>query len=205
MAGTMARRAPEFSTKELTKATWPDFERLFEKPGGWNFCWCMHYQRPSTLPKNEWFRTRAERGVRNRKQKRDLVDRGLSHGILVYANGEPVGWCEYGPRGELPRIDNSPRYRKLAHEGSRKKFWRIPCFVVDKKYRRRGVAGLALKAALEAIRNKGGGLVEAYPFARWIGSFGNMNWSGTVSMFQKEGFRTVAPLGKYIVVMRRTL
>jgi hypothetical protein len=48
--------------------------------------------------------------VRNRREKRDLVERGHAHGILVYANGEPVGWCQYGPREELPRIN----YRGFA-------------------------------------------------------------------------------------------
>jgi hypothetical protein len=39
-------------------------------------------------------------------QKKEFVDSGRSHGILVSANGEPVGWCQYGPKEELPRIDN---------------------------------------------------------------------------------------------------
>lgn len=93
--------------------------------------------------------------MRNRREKRELVERGGSHGILVYAKGEPVGWCQYGPKEELPRIDNSRNYRGLA-KGT-EKLWRITCFVVHKKYRKRGVASAALKAALEAIRNKGGG------------------------------------------------
>jgi len=83
-----------------------------------------------------------------------------------------------------------------------KRLWRITCFVVDKKYRERGVASAALKAALEAIRSKGGGLVEAYPIIRW-GAY--REYLGTVSMFQKEGFKIVAPFGKSNVVMRRKL
>ena len=71
--------------------------------------------------------------------------------------------------------------------------WRITCFVVDKQYRKRGVASAALKAALEGIRNKGGGLVEAYPITQWEPStFGNVSTHGTVSMFEKEGFKAVA-------------
>jgi GNAT superfamily N-acetyltransferase len=82
------------------------------------------------------------------------------------------------------------------------RLWRITCFVVDKNYRKRGVASAALKAALEAIRKKGGGLVEAYPITRW-GAYAD--YRGTVSMFQKEGFKIVAPIGKSNVVMRRTI
>lgn len=82
------------------------------------------------------------------------------------------------------------------------RLWRITCFVVDKKYRKRGVASAALKAALEAIRNKGGGLVEAYPIIRW-GAYAE--YRGTVSMFQKEGFEVVASFGESNVVMRKSV
>jgi len=103
-------------------------------------------------------------------------------------------------------MDDNYAYRKLASEGETRKLWRITCFTVDRKYRRRGVASFALKAALEAIRSKGGGLVEAYPITRW-GSYQGMTgkYHGTVSMFQKEGFRIVEPFGKSNVVMRRTI
>jgi hypothetical protein len=58
------------------------------------------------------------------------------------------------------------------------------------------VASAALKAALEAIEEKGGGLVEAYPITRWESyAFGNESTNGTLSMFEKEGFKVVAPFG----------
>src|SRR5215471_21306562 len=155
----MSVRRDAYTTKELTVRTWPDFVSLFSKGNGWDFCWCMHFQRPRTLPKGQRRRTRAERGVRNRRQKKELVEHGLAHGILVYAKGEPVGWCQYGPKEELPRIDHSRKYRGLAPKGAPERLWRITCFAVLKKYRKRGVATAALKAALEAIRKKGGGLV----------------------------------------------
>jgi len=200
----------EYSTKELSEKTWPDLERLFKKPGvgdAW-WCWCMHHHhRSQPLPENKRPRTRAGRAVRNRREKRELVDKGYSHGILVYAKREPVGWCQYGPREELPRIDNSPKYRKLALEDGKDKLWRITCFVVDKKYRRRGVASAGLKAALEAIRNKGGGLVEAYPVSK-TDQGPNYLYPGTATMFEKAGFKMVAPFGHgrtTTVVMQRTI
>jgi GNAT superfamily N-acetyltransferase len=192
----MTTQVPAYATKELSKKTWPDFVRLFTQKNGWDFCWCMHFHRPCGLPKNKWLPTRAERGVRNRREKKALVDSGCAHGILVYANGEPVGWCQYGPREELPRIDNSRKYRAVAPEAGTQKLWRITCFAVLKNYRKRGVACAALKAALEAIKDKGGGLVEAYPITRWESyAFGNESTHGTASMFKKAGFKTVAPYG----------
>ncbi len=193
-----------FTTRELSDETWPDFVKLFEThpaPGAYP-CWCMYNHRPGPVPASRELDSSVKRAERNRRQKRALVESGCAHGILVYAEGEPVGWCQYGPREELPRMDNNPRYRKLAPAGDARRLWRISCFVVDKRYRRRGVASAGLHAALAAIRKKGGGLVEAYPIVRW-GAYSDFR--GTVSMFRGEGFEIVGPLGKDNVVMRRTI
>lgn len=168
----------------------------------------MHHHVSSySLPENQQPRTRAERAVRNHRQKAKLVERGRAHGILVYAKGEPIGWCQYGPRDELSRIDNTQKYRKLASEDDKDRLWRITCFVVDKQYRKLGVASAGLRAALEAIRKKGGGLVEAYPVSK-TDQGANYLYSGTVAMFERAGFKIVAPLGEgrtTTVVMRRII
>jgi GNAT superfamily N-acetyltransferase len=158
-----------------------------------------HWRGPEAKSKGD---SRAKLIERNRREKKTLVKQGRSHGILVYAHGEPVGWCQYGPSQELPRIDNNPRYRKFADGNENERLWRITCFVVHKKFRRRGVARIALKAALAAIQNVGGGLVEAYPTKHW-GAY--QEWRGAVSMFEKEGFQIVGPLGESNVLMRRTI
>lgn len=213
-------RKPEFmlSVKELSLNTWPDFEWLFSRGNGWDFCWCIHFQRPCGLPRSQWLSSRAERGLRNHREKRALAGEKRAHGILVYADDSPVGWCQYGPREELPRFDNSANYRTLALPAVTKRLWRISCFVVDRKYRRRGVAAIALSAALDSIKRQGGGLVEAFPVRDWkdlrrsefqrrgrVPSFGNVSTHGTVSMFTKEGFKKVAPFGNINVLMRRII
>jgi ribosomal protein S18 acetylase RimI-like enzyme len=193
-----------YTVKELSQATWPDFEDLFSRGNGWDFCWCMHHHRCRPLPPTEKLR-RADRARANYPDKKKLVAEVRSHGILVYSEGEVVGWCQYGRADELPRIDDDPNYRRLA-PANRERLWRITCFVVDKRYRRRGIGGFALKAALASIKARGGGLVEAYPVAAWAGaSFGNVSTHGTVSMFRKLGFKQVAQFGPRNVLMLRTI
>ena len=195
---------PGYTTKELAEDTLPDFERLFEThpaPGAYQ-CWCLYNHRPGPLPRSEELPPGAKRDARNRRQKRELLEEDRSHGILVYAKGEPVGWCQYGAAEELPRVEKNAGYRRLAADQAARGFWRITCFVVDRKYRRLGVASAALKAALEAIGKRGGGHVEAYPITRW-GAYSD--YRGTVSMFLKEGFTVVGRFGKSNVVMRRTI
>jgi len=193
-----------YVTKELSPATWPEFEALFSRGNGWDFCWCMHHHRCRPLPATEKLR-RAERARANYPDKKKLVAEGRSHGILVYSGGEAVGWCQYGRADELPRIDDDPNYRGLVPP-NRDNLWRIPCFVVDKRFRRQGVGSAALKAALASLEEQGGGLVEAYPVVDWAGvSFGNVSTHGTVSMFRKQGFKRVAAFGQRNVLMRRTV
>ena len=206
----MALEVPEYTSKELSPKTWPDLARLFEKPeiGDAWWCWCtFHHLSSFSTAENQQPRTRAERAVRNRRQKEKLVENGRAHGVIVYANREPVGWCQYGPREELPRVDHSRNYRNLASADEKRRRWRITCFVVDKNYRKSGVASTALKAALESIRNKGGGLVEAIPVSKTDQGPGYM-YTGTVSMFEKAGFKIIAPFASgrtTTVLMRRSI
>ena len=210
MGETLASEVPEYTSKELSAKTWPDLARLFEKPeiGDAWWCWCtFHHVSSFSAPENRPARTRTERASRNRSQKEALVKNGRAHGVIVYVNREPVGWCQYGPRDELPRVDHSRHYQNIASTDEKKRLWRITCFVVDKNYRKSGVAGTALAAALESIRKKGGGLVEAIPVSKTDQGPGFM-YTGTVSMFQKAGFKTVGPFGTgrtTTVVMRRTI
>ncbi len=186
-------RDSSYTTKELTPARWADFEKLFAKHGGVQAgCWCMFYHRPRPIAEEE-------RGTRNRRDKRALVSQRRSHGILVYAGKQAVGWCQFGPQEELPRIDVGRNYRKLALPRA-PRLWRITCFFVDRDHRRKGVAQVALRAGLEAIQKRGGGVVEAYPATnpRAVAT-----WFGSTEMFERERFRRVAVLGKSNVLMRR--
>lgn len=160
----------------------------------------MVYHQLGRLPKAEKGGMTPARVRASRRTKRSLVEHGSSHGILVYADGEPVGWCQYGPKEELPRVDAATLYRRMAPGDGRRRLWRITCFWVDRPHRHRGVAKRALGAALEAIRTAGGGLVEGFP-ARTKGF--PADWTGTLSMFRREGFHVVAPYGKYNFLVRR--
>ncbi len=163
----------------------------------------MHYQRARPLSRDV---PRTEREKINRNDKKTVVKQGRSHAILVYNGETPVGWCQYGSKEELPRIDAGRSYRKIELPRGRKKLWRITCFFVDKDYRGKGVAKLALKSALESIKKQGGGMVEAYPVvSEKMAAVAEWRWFGTPNMFQREGFRRVAPLGTSGVLMRKTI
>jgi len=138
----------------------------------------------------------------NRRDHRALLLRGQAQGILVYRGSQPAGWCQFGRREDLPRIERGRKYRSIVDGLGKPPNWRITCFFVDRPFRRSGIARFALRAALEAIRRHGGGIVEAYPatHGRAVAT-----WFGTVSMFEREGFTIVRPFGQSNVLVRREI
>jgi hypothetical protein len=159
----------------------------------------MLYQRGCHLDRKR-FPDRATSLVQNQAEQRALVDAGRAHGILVYNDREPIGWCQFGPAEELPLPGATHLDRRIPSLGAGVR-WRITCFVTVFGWRRRGVATTALRSALQAIPEHGGGLVEAYPTL----TPRNPNWAhaGTVSLFEREGFGIVGRPSKKYVVMQR--
>jgi ribosomal protein S18 acetylase RimI-like enzyme len=188
-----------FTTKELSKRTWPDFERLFSQGNGWDFCMCTpaHFGGHH-LTKH--LRTRAEKAAFNHKLKHDLVVRGQAHGILVYADGEPVGWCQFGPKGELP-IEEPSDSGRLFKPGE-ERVWRVTCFCTHPDFSQQGVAGIALRAALAAIQKRGGGLVLGYPIAHVHGDPKTDERQVQIREWQAEYRRLMRKHGKDLSILR---
>ncbi len=198
-SATETSRSGGWSAQDFSPARWPDFEQLFRRNRGVQAgCWCMFYHREGPNGPLE----STERQESNRRDHRELLFRGHADGVLVYRDGEPVGWCQFGRREDLPRIERGRNYRSLAADLAPPPTWRITCFFVDRPSRRVGVAQYALHAALGAIRRRGGGVVEAYPVTR---PNAVAVWFGTVGMFRREGFELVRPFGRSNALMRTTL
>src|SRR5207245_11206047 len=153
--------------------------------------WTDFYQRPRGGTMKGL--TSTERHSKNRRDKKSLVDDDRSHGVLLYDRESPIGWCAYGLKQEFPRIDNGRNYRRMNLENDPEKLWRITCFFVDRDYRKKGVAKVALTAALSSIKAKGGRVVEAYPVthksAKAWSKWSNWFWFGTESMFERQKFK----------------
>jgi len=137
---------------------------------------------------------RTKTVAQNRREKECRVREGRAHAALVYDYAKCVGWCQFGPTDELPRIKHKRAY---LIELEALPDWRITCFFVDRDYRHRGVAGVALDGALREIARLGGGSVESYPEdVEGRAVSGSFLHNGTVKMFERHGFQRVRPLGK---------
>jgi GNAT superfamily N-acetyltransferase len=183
----------EVEWKELSPSTWGDFVKLFGKHGGvCGGCWCTFFCVVGPWKPSE----------RNKRIMKRLLLRGKAHGVLMYHEGVPVGWCQFGPSEELPRIDDMKNYKPVG----RRRFWRITCFFVDRDHRRRGVARGALRAALAAMKSHGARLVEAYPIDTGRKRYSSSAlYKGSLGLFEEFGFKKVAQLSENRVVVQKRL
>ena len=150
MTDTSGRTA--FTTNELSERTCDDFETLFAAGTGWGRCGCLFaLDAPRATRGGTW----AQQREVNLRTMRGLVEQGRSQGILVYDGATPVGWCQFVPKDGL-------RFTDAAASGAA---WYVTCFVIDPGYRGLGVTGVALRAAVEAIGRRGGGIVEGHATA----------------------------------------
>jgi len=186
----------DYLVSPLTPQTWDAFADLAERHNGvWNGCWCT------------WFHPACPAGAQppggGRARKQQLVEAGRAHAALVFDGDQAVAWCEFGTPEELPNI-----YHRKEYEATLDTLpdYRITCFFVDRRYRRTGMAAIALRGALRLIGEAGGGVVEAYP--QDIGDkkvSASFLYNGTRRLFERAGFSYDRPKGKNHCVMRTTV
>jgi len=179
----------------LKPERWADFEELFGEHGAAGGCWCMWWR----LTGKEFD---AQKGEGNRMAMKAIVDSGHVPGILAYHEGHPVGWCSVAPREEFPRLERSRMLKPVDGEP----VWSVVCFFIAKSYRRRGVAGRLLQAALDYVRDCGGSIVEGYPVEPEKSGMPDLfAYPGLASMFRSAGFKEVTrrsetrPMMRYVI------
>ncbi len=165
----------------LTPGRFADFERLFGPRGATGGCWCMFWKlRGKAFSENT--------GEPARQMQKSSVDSGTVPGLLAYADKRPVGWIAVEPRVAYPRLAHSRVLQPVDHQ----EVWSVPCFFVERKFRRQGVAVSLLKAAVEYVKSKGGRIVEGYPVEPGGRMPDVFAYTGTSSAFKKAGFKEVA-------------
>jgi GNAT superfamily N-acetyltransferase len=190
----------QYTVRPLSPETWEAFAQLAGRPNGGTWqtrsCWCTWFHTPHAEKKG----LTAED---NRCLKERLVSEGRAHAALVFDGDVAVAWCEYGTPDELPNI-----YHRKEYEAGlgRVPDYRITCLFVDKRYRHKGVAAVAISGAMDLIAHAGGGVVEAYPQdtpgKKVSDSF---LYNGIRSTFDQAGFSYERPKGIKNCVMSKTI
>ena len=182
-----------YRIEPLGPQTWDAFADLAERHNGvWGGCWCTWFHCYPDPPERKT--------LGHREFKRRLVDEGRAHAALVFDGDVAVAWAEYGSVEELPNI----HHRKDWEQGLvRMPDYRITCLFVDRRYRRKGMATVAVRGALALIGAAGGGLVESYPHDLPTGkkTSASFLYNATRSMYEQLGFSYDRPKGKGNCVM----
>jgi len=184
-----------FEAEPLTPETWADLEELFGLPGGSivRGCWCMFYRRTGKVDVN------AKAGKANKQQLCDLVDDGVTPGLVGYLDGRPAGWISLGPREEYLKLKRSPIMKPVDDA----EVWSIVCAYVAREFRGKGLQHKLLKAGLDHARANGVRLVEAYPVDKDERSHDDFMFFGSRSLYERAGFTEVVRRSPTRVVMRR--
>lgn len=182
-----------YRVEPLTPRTWEPFAELVERHNGiFGGCWCVWFHCHPDPPE------RHELG--NRAFKEQMVREGRAHAALVFDGDQAIAWAEYGTVDELPNIHHRKQWEQTVEQVPD---YRITCVFVDRRYRRKGLAEVAVRGALELIAAEGGGRVESYPHdvppeKKMSSSF---LYNATRTMYERLGFTYERPKGKGNCVM----
>lgn len=169
----------DFTIEPLTKANWDKFVQLFGTKGACGNCWCMYYR----LPKKEFVEGKQNDG--NKQKMKKLVWDNKPAGIIGFYKKQPIAWCAFAPREVYMKIENSRIHKRIDD----KPVWSIPCFFIEKNFRRKGISVAMLKAIIKYAKENNIGIIEAYPAIPTKGVLpDSFAWTGLYRSFERAGF-----------------
>ena len=182
----MAER-PKITARRLQPRDWPTVTELFGARGACGGCWCMWWRVPRGGKLWE-----DAKGRKNRDSLRRLVRADRVHAVIATTDGEPVGWCSFGPRASFPRLETVRALKRQWSEGT----WSIVCFYIKAGWRGCGVASRLLEEATKEAFALGADEVEGYPVVpRQKPMPAAFAWTGVPALFRRAGFKTLRRAG----------
>lgn len=177
----------DLKIEALTTANWPQFVELFGEKGACGNCWCMYYR----LGKADFQEGKSNHG--NREAMHDLVKAEKPTGLIAFYEGQAIGWCAFAPREDFAKLQRSRVHKRIDDQH----VWSIPCFFINKQFRRKGLSVVLLKGVIAYARAHGIKILEAYPTIptqeRLPDSFA---WIGLYKSFERAGFEIVDTTSK---------
>ena len=199
----MPEAVVQWETHPVTPGRFEDFADVINRNRRPTHCWCLSHR----LTLKEVEELGGTGATAREKAMRALCERDHPPGVVTYLDGEPVGWCNIGPRSEITRLARST----LMLPVDDLPVWSIVCVVVRSGYRRRGVTQALIEGAVAYAESHGAPAVEAHPVDPGDRRMDlTMAFVGTRAMFEKAGFEVVGTTDAVAsklprLVMRRRL
>ena len=193
---------PQWQTHPVTPDRFEDFADVINKNRRATHCWCLSHR----LTAAEITELGGDGEDQRERAMRTLCERAHPPGVVTYRDGEPVGWCNIGPRAEITRLHRST----LMLPTDDLPLWSIVCVVVRSGDRRQGVSQHLIDGAVAYAAAHGAPAVESHP----VDPDGRMDLTmafvGTRAMFERAGFEVVGTTDATAskmprLTMRRTL
>ena len=180
---TLHHQEPDFlkqlTFEPLTRKNWGQFVQLFGNKGACGSCWCMYYR----LNKSDFKEGKIEDG--NKNAMKALVWENKPVGLLGFYDGQAIAWCAFAPREDFIKLEKSRVHKRIDN----KRVWSIPCFFIEKKFRRLGVSVALLKGVIKYAGENGIKIIEAYPTIPTQKILpDSFAWIGLYTSFERAGF-----------------
>lgn len=170
----------QLTFEPLTTANWAKFVHLFGERGACGNCWCMYYR----LNKSDFAEGKSDGG--NKEAMHNLAKGNKPTGILALYEGEAIAWCAFAPREDFMKIEKSRVHKRIDD----KPVWSIPCFFINKHFRRQNISVELLKGVIRYATENGIKIIEAYPTIPTTESLpDSFAWIGLYKSFERAGFK----------------
>lgn len=179
-------KAPaKFTVHSLTPSRWADVEDLFGPEKGANSgCWCM-------WPRLTSGDFRSMDKEKRKRAFRSCVATGPAPGLLLYENGQAIGWVAVSPRADVIRFEKA-KTSQLEPEKNPAKHFAITCFYVRTGHRKRGLMTDLAKAAIDYARKQKAVALDVCPIETDKPLMWGEGFVGIASVFRELGFEEVA-------------
>ena len=189
--------------RKLTPELVQDYVHFFDTThhntsGGGDKCYCVTFCKDEVYRSGGkyWYQEADERKTHGIKRVQD----GDIQGYLAYLDGAVVGWCNAGAKMDYKEVIDHMRSDGIPVDECCKddKIKFIFCLAIAPKVQRMGIATKLLEYICKDATSEGFAFVETNTYD----GFMRDGFRGTLSMYEKCGFKIYVEHGENIVVRR---
>lgn len=203
MSGSQPTQTPTAGLRVVPAAAagWDAVQSVMMSEATARHCWCQFHV---LLNKDQQARTGEDREALLQEQ---VLSLDPPRGLVALDGAQPVGWCGVELRTRLHHVLASRLVAKNSlFPLDDPDVWVVYCILVPPAHRRRGVARRLLSVAIQHAEGLGARAIEGLPIdtSQRGGTLPPGFSTGTLEMFEREGFSVVASLPSARTLVYRT-